>query len=195
MNNKISINDKDNVITFLKGINSTNDYLYLNIQKKGSIDTYMNAKINEDAYTLNILENSEFKLSLSAEIMYTVKHDIDGIEDIFGTAIPKIARNAIILGNIINIDEYCKNYRCWETFYFDDPYTIYEYNKWIGSCNNIASKYPNNDLILKCELAIDTNVVYDVIKLIPELKYSISNNILIIDLDSINEYNSRIYNK
>lgn len=182
----INIHDPDQLVTTMTCHDDHEYMLCSDIIRDGSISVYLDAKNCGYLSDLAILERNGFKLSLLAEILYLIKHDDCGdcpavrLEHL----ISHVSRTAVVKGHPANVDQ--TDYRCFTTFYFNQKYTGYEYNKWIGSCIDLSSD--NSNLQLICILNSGCDVAEIISVIMPALSYQLENNILIFNLTDINKY-------
>jgi hypothetical protein len=183
-----NINDKDGRITNLKGY--VLDDVYTDIVDFGSIYVYLHA----DNDVKNLLEKNGFIPPTKSEIIiYSARNSEVG--DLFEIRLQMMLRvisdNIVVKGSKDKVNKKYQDYRCWEPFYFNEPYSEIEYDRWIGSCEDLAANNIGLGLILQCEKIISRAEIIKIINnVVPTLKYNFNGNYLNIPLDSIAENKS-----
>lgn len=161
------------------------------VEEMGSILTYLDAISLKDNHTLDVLERNGFKLSFYDEIMHGIKYsDLGDIPlSRFEHVLLSLMKNLIVQGNIDNVEEHYKDYRCWKKIDLVEPFSYYEFMRWIGSCEDLASIYPNEQFKLTCELKVTLDIATAIMEqILPTLKYHIEDNFLYILLTDINTF-------
>lgn len=191
------VNDSDQIIYSLTGLNKDNYTVYDEINKNGSIDLFIKGHPRSSINTF-LIKNG-FNPSPGKIINYRADHkyctDFSGrisfsrkvfllmylLEYIVKTIIIKMGR--------YDIDDKWKINLCFEPFNFHHPlYHSIHLNGWTGALLNLARDNKHKDLKLIGELAESKDIVEQAMKeIFPNLQYKIIDNTIEIPLDSITD--------
>ena len=143
------------------------------IMEIGSMGVFMNAKSSKNYKIMNILREHGLNPSLSDKIMHSIKSSEHG--DNLRNRFYILIRSISIRAKVECDTEF--NYRCVRKFHFDKPYTIYEYDLWIGSFEELGI---HKNVTLKCVVKNITKCKDVITQILPLLYYTTKNGMLII---------------
>lgn len=125
--------------------------------------------------------------TLITSIVQNIRNDEIG--DVFESRIEHvihtICNNVIVVGDKSTISEHYRDYRCWNKFPIDQQHSWYEYTRWMGSCLDLADNNVGKDLLLMGKLKLEVNINMIMHAILPNLKYQVLGDLLLITLDSI----------
>ena len=180
------VNDIDNKILEI----DDEDIAY-DINEIGSIGTYLEAKSINDKHVIKKLEENGFELSYEEEILHGISHDEIGdcVQSRFEHLLLSLMNTVVVVGDLSKIEnDHHKDYRCWNKFYINRKFSYYEWTRWIASCEDLASLYPNIGLILMCKFNRDLNLIAKIMNnILPQLKFDSKGYKIYIGLDQINK--------
>jgi hypothetical protein len=169
------IADPDNIILSLPEYYE--DLIY-DITTLGSMGAMMNAKSNKNYNIMNLLREHGLNPFLSDEYG-------DNLRNRFYTLIRSISISAKVnCDQSVILPEFI-NYKCFRKFHFSKHYTIYEYEHWIGSFENLCFHHIHKNVELICVVKNITKSKVVLSRILPSLCYTTKNGILIIKSNDV----------
>ena len=185
---RIVINDQDGLIQSINTLHYNNVDIFQDIEEQGSIKTYIDRSNRSSYEDVIFLESIGIQPTIARQVLTIVNNTEYGdsfFERLFYTT-RLIGSNIVVKGNKERVAPEYRDYRCWETFQLSQPYTEYEYNKWLGSCFDLAANNVGSGLSLLCQLKIPAAQVKVIMHdLFPGLIYKLVSQTLSIPLDEI----------
>lgn len=91
----------------------------------------------------------------------------------------------VVLEDVRCLPESFRDHRCWTEFDFNKEYSMYEYERWLGSCYDLARNHPRHSNLLCKFTGSEEEIVQTMSFFLPNLQFQFKERTILIKLENL----------